>query len=102
MRLFVALTPPAEVVEELRVSTAALRAALPEPAPVLRWTRPEQWHLTLVFLGEVGDDSAATGCAGWPIRPGRPRGAAAYPNGPAPDGSQIGPSGTSRVHLHDT
>jgi 2'-5' RNA ligase len=52
VRLFVALTPPDEVVEELRASTAALH----ELAPGLRWTRPEQWHLTLAFLGEVADD----------------------------------------------
>ncbi|MBA2471045.1 MAG: RNA 2',3'-cyclic phosphodiesterase [Pseudonocardiales bacterium] len=52
MRLFVALTPPDAVVEELRASTGALR----ELAPELRWTRPEQWHLTLVFLGEVADE----------------------------------------------
>ncbi|MBV8996538.1 MAG: RNA 2',3'-cyclic phosphodiesterase [Pseudonocardiales bacterium] len=52
MRLFVALSPPEEVVEALRTATAALR----ELAPQLRWTRPEQWHLTLVFLGEVGDE----------------------------------------------
>ncbi|MGH4016701.1 MAG: RNA 2',3'-cyclic phosphodiesterase [Pseudonocardiaceae bacterium] len=51
MRLFVALTPPGEVVEELRTSTSALR----QMAPELRWTRPEQWHLTLAFLGEVDD-----------------------------------------------
>lgn len=52
MQLFVALTPPGEVVGELLDSTAALR----DLAPELRWTRPEQWHLTLAFLGEVGDD----------------------------------------------
>ncbi|MGH3771352.1 MAG: RNA 2',3'-cyclic phosphodiesterase [Pseudonocardiaceae bacterium] len=52
MRLFVALTPPGEVVRELLSATAGLR----EVAPELRWTRPEQWHLTLAFLGEVGDD----------------------------------------------
>jgi 2'-5' RNA ligase len=51
--LFVALTPPDEVIEALRTTTAALR----ELAPQLRWTRPQQWHLTLVFLGEVGDDA---------------------------------------------
>ncbi|HEY2762717.1 MAG TPA: RNA 2',3'-cyclic phosphodiesterase [Pseudonocardiaceae bacterium] len=51
MRLFVALTPPEEIVEELQVSTAPLR----ELAPELRWTRPQQWHLTLAFLGEVGE-----------------------------------------------
>ena len=55
VRLFVALTPPADVIEALRTTTAALR----ELAPGLRWTRPEQWHLTLAFLGEVGDDVVA-------------------------------------------
>ncbi|MBV9164126.1 MAG: RNA 2',3'-cyclic phosphodiesterase [Pseudonocardiales bacterium] len=52
MRLFVAVTPPGEVVAGLRIATAELRALAPE----LRWTHPEQWHVTLVFLGEVGDD----------------------------------------------
>jgi RNA 2',3'-cyclic 3'-phosphodiesterase len=52
VRLFVGLTPPGEVVEALRTTVAALR----EFAPDLRWTRPEQWHVTLVFLGEVSDD----------------------------------------------
>ncbi|MGH3900544.1 MAG: RNA 2',3'-cyclic phosphodiesterase [Pseudonocardiaceae bacterium] len=51
MRLFVALTPPGEVIEELRASTAALR----QLAPHLRWTHPEQWHVTLAFLGDVGE-----------------------------------------------
>lgn len=46
-----ALTPPDEVTEALRAITAALR----ELAPELRWTRPQQWHLTLAFLGEVDD-----------------------------------------------
>lgn len=55
VRLFVGLTPPAEVVETLRIATAALH----ELAPDLRWTRPEQWHVTLAFLGEVGDDVVA-------------------------------------------
>ncbi|MGH3977276.1 MAG: RNA 2',3'-cyclic phosphodiesterase [Pseudonocardiaceae bacterium] len=51
MRLFVALMLPGEVVEELKAGTAVLR----ELAPDLRWTRPEQWHVTLAFLGEVGE-----------------------------------------------
>lgn len=43
MRLFVALRPPPAAVEHLL-------AALP------RWpSRPERWHLTLAFLGEVDD-----------------------------------------------
>lgn len=50
-RLFVAAWPPAEIVEAV--------AALPRPAVTgLRWTRPEQWHVTLRFLGRV-DDTAA-------------------------------------------
>lgn len=53
MRLFVALTPPSDVVEELQERVAALRDLEDD----LRWSRPEQWHLTLAFLGEVGDDA---------------------------------------------
>lgn len=55
MRLFVALTPPSEVVEELRARISALRVSGSD----LRWSRPEQWHLTLAFLGEVGEDVRA-------------------------------------------
>lgn len=51
MRLFVALTPSAEVVGELLGQVDLLR----ELGPGLRWSRPEQWHLTLAFLGEVPD-----------------------------------------------
>jgi 2'-5' RNA ligase len=51
VRLFVALTPPPRVVEELLAATAQARGRFPE----LRWTPPEQWHLTLAFLGEVDD-----------------------------------------------
>ena len=46
MRLFVAVPPPAE---QLR----ALDAALGVRDESLRWVPPEQWHLTLVFCGEV-------------------------------------------------
>ena len=47
MRLFVAVTPPPEALDELRSATADMRSARSE----LRWTRPDQWHLTLAFLG---------------------------------------------------
>jgi RNA 2',3'-cyclic 3'-phosphodiesterase len=50
MRMFVALVPPAEALDEL---AAALRALPPQPR--LRWTRPEQWHVTLAFLAEVDE-----------------------------------------------
>lgn len=53
MRLFVALTPPPDVVEELQARVAALR----ELERDVRWSPPAQWHLTLAFLGEVGDET---------------------------------------------
>lgn len=67
MRLFVAVWPPPPAVDDLARRVAALRhdsPAFDPPAsdrPVagagLRWTRTEQWHLTLTFLGEVGDSA---------------------------------------------
>ena len=51
MRLFVAVLPPPEVVATL--------AALPRPDVAgLRWTSPEQWHVTLRFLGEADVEEA--------------------------------------------
>jgi 2'-5' RNA ligase len=55
MRLFVAVSPPPDALDELRSATAAVRAAHPQ----LRWTRPDQWHLTLAFLGDVDDEARA-------------------------------------------
>lgn len=49
MRLFVAVDLGAEVKESLESAVAPLRETLP-PA---RWVRPEGFHLTLAFLGEV-------------------------------------------------
>ncbi len=46
MRLFIAASPPAAVLDAL--------GALARPAhPRVRWTEPDQWHVTLRFLGEV-------------------------------------------------
>jgi 2'-5' RNA ligase len=50
-RLFVALTPPPELLARVGELQAHLRQVL--PARSLRWTRPEQSHLTLRFLGSV-------------------------------------------------
>jgi 2'-5' RNA ligase len=52
MRLFVAVWPPPGAVDELTRALAGVRSA----GPALRWTTPEQWHLTLAFLGDVADD----------------------------------------------
>ncbi len=45
-RLFVGVRPPPEV--------SALLSSLARPAlDAVRWTAPEQWHVTLAFLGNV-------------------------------------------------
>jgi RNA 2',3'-cyclic 3'-phosphodiesterase len=49
MRLFVALVPPVAVLDEIAAEINRLRPA----APDLRWSKRDQWHVTLVFLGEV-------------------------------------------------
>lgn len=54
MRLFVAIAPPPAVLEGLETTVAPLRPAWPS----LRWTGREAWHVTLAFLGEVGEDAA--------------------------------------------
>lgn len=48
MRLFVAVWPSADVV--------SLLSAVPRPElRGVRWTTPDQWHITLRFDGEVAD-----------------------------------------------
>jgi RNA 2',3'-cyclic 3'-phosphodiesterase len=54
MRLFVAVLPPAEALAELDQTLA--RSGVREAAVDLRWTPPEQWHLTLTFFGEVDEE----------------------------------------------
>ncbi len=78
MRLFVAVDPPAELVDQLRT--------LPRPAHRgVRWTTPEQWHITLRFLGDVGDpDAVATALVALPALP-------AVRDG-APPEARLGPS----------
>jgi 2'-5' RNA ligase len=53
MRLFVAVVPPRPVLLELRAAISTL----PHTDPNLRWERPENWHITLAFLGEVSDEA---------------------------------------------
>jgi RNA 2',3'-cyclic 3'-phosphodiesterase len=54
VRLFVAITPPPVVLDELEARVAALRPAW----PALRWTGRPAWHVTLAFLGEFGEPAA--------------------------------------------
>jgi RNA 2',3'-cyclic 3'-phosphodiesterase len=49
--MFVAVVPPPAVLDHLDEFLAARREAGPE----LRWTVPDQWHLTLAFMPEVAD-----------------------------------------------
>lgn len=49
VRVFIALAPPDEAKDELE---AALRPAY-DAYPRMRWNRIEDWHITLVFLGEL-------------------------------------------------
>ena len=55
MRLFVAIAPPAAVLDELDALAGPLRATRQD----LRWTSREAWHVTLAFLGQVDDSAAA-------------------------------------------
>ena len=51
MRMFVALVPPADVLEDLD----AFLAPRTEAEPDFRWTVADQWHITLAFLAAVPD-----------------------------------------------
>jgi RNA 2',3'-cyclic 3'-phosphodiesterase len=49
LRLFIALPLPEQLKQHLQELQEQLKALLPQPE--IRWTTPEQWHLTLIFLG---------------------------------------------------
>jgi 2'-5' RNA ligase len=55
MRLFIAVTPPDPVLDELETAWAPVRADYPD----LRWSGRDSWHVTLAFLGEVTDLQAS-------------------------------------------
>jgi 2'-5' RNA ligase len=55
MRLFVAIAPPPDVLDELDALTGPFRPGRPD----LRWTSREAWHVTLAFLGQVDELAAA-------------------------------------------
>jgi len=57
MRCFIALPLPAEARAALALAADRVRAAWPD----LKWTRPEGYHMTLAFLGDI--DGAAVECA---------------------------------------
>lgn len=51
LRLFLAIAVPVEVRERIGRAQGQLRRNAPPGA--IRWTKPEQFHLTLKFLGDV-------------------------------------------------
>ena len=60
MRLFVAVYPPSPAVADLAHFVASLRVGRAAAAGVnTRLARPETYHLTLAFLGEVPDERLA-------------------------------------------
>jgi len=70
VRLFIAIAPPPAVLDDLESRLAPLRAAW----PALRWAGRPAWHLTLAFLGEVGEDAAVA------LEPRLERAAARHPS----------------------
>ena len=68
-RLFIAIALPEDVRRAIEKAQGELRAALPSTS--VRWTRPEQFHLTMRFLGSVDaqqldglNDAMRRACAG--------------------------------------
>lgn len=54
MRLFIALPLPSPVIDAVAQAQSSLKRELSSPA--LRWTKPENTHLTLLFLGDVDEN----------------------------------------------
>jgi 2'-5' RNA ligase len=70
-RLFIAFTLPEAVKTEVERAQTELRRAMPGPG--VRWTRRDQFHLTLKFLGAVAaarldalKDALGRGCGRFP------------------------------------
>ena len=59
MRLFVGITPTAEVVAH----AAGVVDRIASTTPDMRWVSLERWHVTLAFLGEVDPDRVPALCA---------------------------------------
>ncbi len=55
MRLFLAVVPPAEVLDHLDLALAAARHGPAGTDGTVRWSARDTWHLTAAFYGEVPD-----------------------------------------------
>jgi 2'-5' RNA ligase len=83
MRIFAALVPPESAVEDLGRFLEPRR----EAGEDLRWTDPEQWHVTLAFMAQVPAasvdalaDEVAAAVSGRPSLALRVEGGGAFPN----------------------
>ena len=99
MRLFVALELPPPVRHEAARRIAAERSRL----PAARWTHADNLHLTLVFLGEVGESAldglVAALAAAFAVHPPltlRLAGAGTFPPPPASGSGKPGAIAASR------
>lgn len=54
MRLFIAILIPPDLIQRLGKLQTQLKAQLPDPA--MRWVAPENFHFTLLFLGEQPEE----------------------------------------------
>jgi 2'-5' RNA ligase len=61
MRLFFAVTIPQDLIEKTLDAQNALRELVGDEG--VRWTKPEQFHFTLKFLGEVSTELAESAVA---------------------------------------
>ena len=85
LRLFIALAVPPEVREEIGRAQGRLRRDAPPGA--IRWTRPDQFHVTVKFLGDIPsaqlaalESSVSRVCAGCPALRLSARGIGFFPN----------------------
>lgn len=84
-RLFIAITVPDPVKDEIEKAQAELRRALPDAA--VRWSKRAQFHLTLRFLGDVEaqrvaalTESLRRACRGFPALRLRAEGVDFFPD----------------------
>jgi 2'-5' RNA ligase len=88
-RLFVAIPVPDAVRKDMIRVQRELQPLAPPGA--VRWTKPEQFHLTLRFLGDVPSDRAGAlqesvraVCSGTPVLRLRAKGVGFFPNARSP------------------
>jgi 2'-5' RNA ligase len=89
LRLFIALAVPPDVRQEIARAQGQLRRHSPPGA--IRWTQPDQFHVTLKFLGDVPaaqvaalKESVSKVCTGFPALPLAAHGIGFFPGAQKP------------------